>query len=125
MGEATMTPADNGGMLHDPADAPESANPDFSEMERQIQALLGGADVDSAEEPAVNSVVDSTALPPALPTTLPTVPDRIDVVPDVRSEALEPEPIGPLLREIDAALADDAAALLRNADGDIESVLRS
>jgi RNA polymerase-binding transcription factor DksA len=43
---------------------------------------------------------------------------------DIRAAALEAEPIDPLLREIDAALADDADALLRNADGDIDGALQ-
>jgi hypothetical protein len=61
---------------------------------------------------------------------LPAVDDAADptstaATPDVRAAALEAEPIDPLLREIDAALDDDADALLRNADGDIDGALRS
>jgi hypothetical protein len=89
---------------------------DFADMERQIQALLGGGAggaTGGTTAPASPGVDDAADPTPAAPT------------PDVRLAALEAEPIDPLLREIDAALADDADALLRNADGDIEGVLRS
>lgn len=84
------------------------ADMDFAAMERQIQALLGGG-ADEAEEPA-----------PA-PESRPSA----DLPPDIRIEALEAEPIDPLIKEIDAALADDADALLKGANGDVGQALRS
>jgi len=97
---------------------------DFADMERQIQALLGG-DAGDASGGAPGGATGGTTAPAS-----PGVDDAADPTPaaptpDVRLAALEAEPIDPLLREIDAALADDADALLRNADGDIEGVLRS
>jgi len=84
------------------------ADMDFAAMERQIQALLGG-NGDAAEE-----------LAPA-----PEARSSADLAPDIASEALEAEPIDPLIKEIDAALADDADALLKGANGDVGQALRS
>lgn len=84
-------------------------NPEFdlSDMERQIQSLLGGA------------APEATVAPPAIEDT-PRAAAR-----DVRAESIEAEPIDPLLREIDAALSDDADALLRGSNGDIGEAVRS
>jgi len=84
-------------------------NPEFdlSDMERQIQSLLGGAAPQAAAAPA--AIED-----------MPRAETR-----DVRAESIEAEPIDPLLREIDAALSDDADALLRGSNGDIGEAVRS
>ena len=73
---------------------------DFAAMERQIESLLSGQP--DADRP-------TQAAPQA----------------SVRDAALEAEPVDPLLKEIDAALADDADALLKGANGDIGEALRS
>lgn len=103
--ETARKPADNDRMDPGQEPAPEV---DFAEMERQIQALLGG---DAQPHPQG----DAPSAPAAAPTP----------APDVRSEAIEAEPIDPLIREIDAALSDDADALLRNSNGDIAGAVRS
>ena len=104
--------------------APEAAGDDFSELEKQIQALLnGGASEPEAlqsEAPQSFAAAEPSAASAATPSSAASTPP-VDLVRD----ALEQEPIDPLLREIDAALADDADALLRDANGDIDSALRS
>lgn len=89
---------------------PAPAEPDFAEMERQIQSLLD----QSAEAPAGGSPTAATG------SVKPTGPSR-----DIRNDSIEEEPVDPLLKEIDAALADDADTLLRGADGDIGQAVRS
>lgn len=90
-------PADN-----DPMDEPDAGtnDMDFAAMEREIESLLSGQP--EAETP-----------PQAAPQA------------SVRDAALEAEPLDPLIKEIDAALADDADALLKGANGDIGEALRS
>lgn len=90
-----------------PTPNPDGTQPelDLAELEKQIQSLLGG------QGGAAPSVV-ADAAPAAAPR-------------DMRAEAIEAEPIDPLIREIDAALADDADALLRGSDGDVGQALRS
>jgi len=106
-------------MDHGQEPAPEV---DFAEMERQIQALLGG-DAQAETRPPEQipeqiheQIHEQTAEQPAAEPA-PAV--------DVRADALEAEPIDPLIREIDAALSDDADALLRNSNGDIGGAVRS
>jgi hypothetical protein len=86
------------------------ADMDFEAMERQIQALLGG---------------NSDAVDEMAPTALPEARSSADLTPDIRNEALEAEPVDPLIKEIDEALADDADALLKGANGDVGQALRS
>ncbi|MEY2716140.1 MAG: hypothetical protein RIT24_2483 [Planctomycetota bacterium] len=86
------------------------ADMDFEAMERQIQALLGGQG-DAVEETA--------------PAPMPEARSSPDLTPDIRNEALEAEPVDPLIKEIDAALSDDADALLKGANGDVGQALRS
>ena len=114
--------------------APEAAGDDFSELEKQIQALLNGGAPESeapqsespqsgapqSEAPQAFAAAEPSAASAATPSSAASAPP-VDLVRD----ALEQEPIDPLLREIDAALADDADALLRDANGDIDSALRS
>ena len=119
--------------------APEAAGDDFSELEKQIQALLNGGAPESeapqsespqsespqsgapqSEAPQSFAAAEPSAASAATPSSAAAAPP-VDLVRD----ALEQEPIDPLLREIDAALADDADALLRDANGDIDSALRS
>ena len=114
--------------------APEAAGDDFSELEKQIQALLNGgapeseapqseapqSDAPQSETPQAFAAAEPSAASAATPSSAAAAPP-VDLVRD----ALEQEPIDPLLREIDAALADDADALLRDANGDIDSALRS
>lgn len=109
--------------------APEAAGDDFSELEKQIQALLNGGAPESeapqsespqSEAPQASAAAEPSAASAATPSSAASAPP-VDLVRD----ALEQEPIDPLLREIDAALADDADALLRDANGDIDSALRS
>ncbi len=81
------------------APTPSAASDDFSDLERQIQALLSGESVEA----------DS-------------------IQPDDRKiaeQALEQASVDPLMQEIDAALSDDADSLLKDANGDIDSALRS
>lgn len=119
-------------MQHDDTEPSQPESNDFAEMQRQIEALLNGGDAPVsateatpetepvAEAAAASEVVSTPPVPPSTATNAPSA-----AMPDIRDAALEPEPIDPLLREIDAALADDADALLRNADGDIDGALRS
>jgi len=99
--ETPAMPADNDRMdptrEHEPGAEPSASEIDLGDMQRQIEALLAGGPTEDA---------------PA--------PER-----SVRDDALEAEPIDPLLREIDAALADDADALLRGSQGDIAGAVRS
>jgi len=81
---------------------------DFEAMQRQIESLLAG----EPEAPAHAEPAPEQATPVATTT-------------DIRADALEAEPVDPLIKEIDAALADDADALLRGANGDIGEALRS
>ena len=99
--------------------APAAAGDDFSELEKQIQALLNGG-APEPEAPQSFAAAEPSAASAATPSSAAAAPP-VDLVRD----ALEQEPIDPLLREIDAALADDADALLRDANGDIDSALRS
>ena len=81
---------------------------DFEAMQRQIESLLAGEpDAPTHAEPSPGQ-----ATPVAANT-------------DIRADALETEPVDPLLKEIDAALADDADTLLKGANGDIGEALRS
>lgn len=98
----------------DNANAPEdaasqgthsSAEIDFAAMQAQIDALLNGG---GEAEASSNASVDSAS------------PMR-----DVREESLDAPPIDPLIQEIDAALADDADALLKGAGGDVGAALKS
>ena len=77
-------------------------------MQRQIESLLAG----EPDAPAHAEPAPEQATTVALPT-------------DIRADALEAEPVDPLLKEIDAALADDADTLLKGANGDIGEALRS
>lgn len=86
------------------------ADMDFAAMERQIQALIGGKG-EEAED--------------ANPASAPEAQAPARATPDIRDEALEAEPVDPLIKEIDAALADDADALLKGANGDVGQALRS
>ena len=81
------------------APTPSAASDDFSDLERQIQALLSGESVEA----------DSIQLV-----------DR-----KIAEQALEQASVDPLMQEIDAALSDDADSLLKDANGDIDSALRS
>lgn len=103
--EMASVPADNGRMdpsqEHEPVPGPNASEVDLGEMERQIEALLDGGPAEGAATGAATA-------------------ER-----SVRDEALESEPIDPLLKEIDAALADDADALLRGSQGDIDGAVRS
>lgn len=85
---------------------PAPVEPDFAEMERQIQSLLDGSSGEST--------------PGSAEAAKPAEPSR-----DIRTDSIEEEPVDPLLKEIDAALADDADALLKGADGDIGQAIRS
>ncbi len=81
------------------APTPAAASDDFSDLERQIQALLSG---ESVEADSIQPV------------------DR-----KIAEQALEQASVDPLMQEIDAALSDDADSLLKDANGDIDSALRS
>ena len=81
------------------APTPADASDDFSDLERQIQALLSG---ESVEADSIQPV------------------DR-----KIAEQALEQASVDPLMQEIDAALSDDADSLLKDANGDIDSALRS
>ena len=81
------------------APTPSAASDDFSDLERQIQALLSG---ESVEADSIQPV------------------DR-----KIAEQALEQASVDPLMQEIDAALSDDADSLLKDANGDIDSALRS
>jgi hypothetical protein len=111
--QASNDPADNDSML-DNANAPQdaasqgthsSAEIDFAAMQAQIDALLNGG---GEAEASSNASVDSAS------------PMR-----DVREASLDAPPIDPLIQEIDAALADDADALLKGAGGDVGAALKS
>ncbi len=120
--EAPSTPLDVERMVADTIAGVQSVNEiatqaigsvtdmDFEAMERQIQALLGGHG-DAVEETA--------------PAPMPEARSSPDLTPDIRNEALEAEPVDPLIKEIDAALSDDADALLKGANGDVGQALRS
>ena len=128
------------------APAAPAASDDFSDLEKQIQALLngGGAPVEATdvaaaatEAPSFDHAEGQPSDQPsdqlADPTTgassepSPALNSASNPAPsaDLVRDALEQEPVDPLLREIDAALADDADALLRGSNGDIDSALRS
>lgn len=126
--EAMNTVADSS------APAAPAASDDFSDLEKQIQALLngGGAPAEAtegapaaAEAPSFDHAADQLAEPTTgahpEPISAPSAVPSADLLRD----ALEQEPVDPLLREIDAALADDADALLRGSNGDIDTALRS
>ena len=81
------------------APTPADASDDFSDLERQIQALLSG---ESVEADSIQPV------------------DR-----KIAEQALEQASVDSLMQEIDAALSDDADSLLKDANGDIDSALRS
>lgn len=81
------------------APTPAAASDDFSDLERQIQALLSG---ESVEADSIQPV------------------DR-----KIAEQALEQASVDPLMQEIDTALSDDADSLLKDANGDIDSALRS
>ncbi|MGA1224777.1 MAG: hypothetical protein ACO31E_09445 [Phycisphaerales bacterium] len=105
-----------------------AAGDDFSDMERQIRELLGQQSPGDATGPAgsvadMDAAVDADETEDAVDSAPESVVDAQQ--PDIRSEALEEEPVDPLIREIDAALADDADALLQGSDGDVGEALRS
>lgn len=127
-------------MQHDDTEPSQPESNDFAEMQRQIEALLNGGEVSISPQPkpapaslapAAMTEPDPASEPGSeagpVPTSSPSAAtdEPTATTPDIRAAALEAEPIDPLLREIDAALADDADALLRNADGDIDGALRS
>ena len=127
-------------MQHDDTEPSQPESNDFAEMQRQIEALLNGGEVSISPQPkpapaslapAAMTEPDPASEPGSeagpVPTSSPSAAtnELTATTPDIRAAALEAEPIDPLLREIDAALADDADALLRNADGDIDGALRS
>ena len=126
--EAMNTVADSA------APAAPAASDDFSDLEKQIQALLngGGAPAEAtegapaaAEAPSFDHAADQLAEPTAGANPEPiSAPSAVPST-DLLRDALEQEPVDPLLREIDAALADDADALLRGSNGDIDTALRS
>jgi hypothetical protein len=139
-------------MQHDDTESSQPESNDFAEMQRQIEALLRGGDasvspeterastgfapeavISPGAEIAPEAVIDPEPGPEPWPQAGPAATSSpssgtdgpTTATPDIRDAALEAEPIDPLLREIDAALADDADALLRDADGDIDGALRS
>jgi hypothetical protein len=126
--EAMNTVADSA------APAAPAASDDFSDLEKQIQALLngGGAPAEAtegapaaAEAPSFDHAADQLAEPTTGANPEPiSAPSAVPSA-DLLRDALEQEPVDPLLREIDAALADDADALLRGSNGDIDTALRS
>lgn len=82
---------------------------DLAALEREIEALLSGKPVEPAQVQA--------AAPVAMEAPAPQ-PTR-----SVAAEALEEQSVDPLIQEIDAVLNDDADALLKQSDGDMDRAL--
>lgn len=100
---AAVTPAADA-----PAPAMSKEESDLASLEREIEALLSG-------KPAEPTVSAPSLSPTPAPATPPTRAIALD--------ALEERSVDPLVAEIDETLADDADALLRRSDGDIDRAL--
>jgi len=82
---------------------------DLAALEREIEALLSGKPVEPVQVQATVPVAVETPAPQ---------PTR-----SVAAEALEEQSVDPLIQEIDAVLNDDADALLKQSDGDMDRAL--
>ena len=108
----------------------QSSRPDIAETSQAPASPSAAADTGAAPNAAFEVDVDkivanALADVEAMQSVADSVPAAPEAAGDDFSELEKQEPIDPLLREIDAALADDADALLRDANGDIDSALRS
>lgn len=124
-------PVERGIASTPPAAASGIAGTDFAALEREIEALLaGGAAPATTPEPGrgTDASTEMRELQAALDDHLdgrPTTDVRSDARNDVRNDALVAKPIDPLMREVETLLADDADALLANAEGDIGRAVQS
>ncbi|MFZ9879804.1 MAG: hypothetical protein ACO3QC_00175, partial [Phycisphaerales bacterium] len=92
---------------------------DLAALEREIEALLSGKPLEmpQVEMPQVEM--------PQIEASAPDVEQAAaqSSARSVADEAFEEQPVDPLVQEIDAVLNDDADALLKQSDGDMDRAL--
>ncbi|MFZ9913734.1 MAG: hypothetical protein ACO3IB_00140, partial [Phycisphaerales bacterium] len=97
---------------------------DLAALEREIEALLSGKPLETPQVETPQFETPQVEMP-QIEASAPDVEQAAaqSSARSVADEAFEEQPVDPLVQEIDAVLNDDADALLKQSDGDMDRAL--